>query len=418
MKSMAGELPSAIRTSTAELYDAYVLRNYARSALTLVRGSGAQVWDDQGRAYLDFTSGIAVSALGHCHPRWVEAVRRQAGELVHVSNLFRNPGQGELARRIVGYAGPGRVFFCNSGTEANEGLLKLARLHGAKKAGAEATRYEVLCARQAFHGRTFGGMSATPQEKIQKGFRPLLPGFQFGTLNDLDSFARLVTEKTTAIFIETIQGESGVHACTGEFLRGLRRLCDERGLLLMIDEVQCGIGRTGRFYAFEHAGIRPDAVGMAKGLGGGFPIGAIWISERHADLFQPGSHGSTFGGTPLACAAALAVFDVIEQDRLLEHVARESGPWLERLARVAQSFPGHLRDVRGIGFLVGLVVASDPANYIGLFREEGLLAVPSGGNVVRLLPPLNTTAADLARSAELIRSALARSPAPEPPSSA
>jgi acetylornithine aminotransferase/acetylornithine/N-succinyldiaminopimelate aminotransferase len=239
----------------------------------------------------------------------------QLTQVVHVSNLFRTPNQGELARRLVQIAGPGRLFFCNSGAEANEGLLKLARLHGRKlSGGVEGKRYKVICAKNAFHGRTFGGMSATPQEKIQGGFRPLVPGFEFGELNNLESFRSLVDDQTAAIFVETVQGEGGVHPCTTEFLVGLRKLCDERGLLLMLDEVQCGIGRSGRFFAYQHHGIVPDAIGMAKGLGGGFPIGAIWIRECHAGLFTPGSHGTTFGGTPLGCAAALAVMEIIERE--------------------------------------------------------------------------------------------------------
>lgn len=400
-------LPPAItRTSTAELYDAHVLKNYARAPLTLVRGRGAQVWDDAGNAYLDFTSGIAVSALGHCHPHWVAAVQRQAGELIHTSNLFRNPNQGELARRLIGYAGPGRVFFCNSGAEANEALLKLARLHGMKKSGEEGKCYKVICARQAFHGRTFGGMSATPQEKIQKGFRPLTPGFAFGELNHLQSFADLVDDQTAAIFVETIQGEGGIHACTQEFLLGLRRLCDQHNLLLMLDEVQCGIGRSGYFYAYEAAGVRPDAIGMAKGLGGGFPIGAMWVGERHAELFQPGMHGTTFGGTPLACAAALAVLDVLERENLLAQVRAQSPGWMISLHQLAVDFPKHVATVRGLGYLVGVQMTSDPAPYLAALREQGLLVPSAGGNVIRLLPPLNATAAELAKSVEIFRSVL------------
>jgi acetylornithine aminotransferase/acetylornithine/N-succinyldiaminopimelate aminotransferase len=400
--------PSIIRTSTADLYDAHVLKNYARASLTLVRGRGTQVWDDQGNAYLDFTSGIAVSALGHCHPHWVAAVQRQAGELIHASNLFRTPTPAARARRLVGYAGPGRVFFCNSGAEADEALIKLARLHGLRKAGgAEAQCYKIVAAKQAFHGRMFGGMSATPQEKIQHGFRPLVPGFAFGELNNLQSFADLVDAQTAAILVETIQGESGVNPCTPEFLSGLRRLCDAHNLLLLLDEVQCGIGRTGRFYAFEHADMRPDAIAMAKGLGGGFPIGAMWVGERAADLFQPGSHGTTFGGTPLACAAALAVLDVIEREQLLAHVTQASGPWIAALRAMAGDYPAQVAGVRGRGFLVGVQLAGDPAPYVVALRERGLLAVPSGGNVIRLLPPLVATAADLARSVEIFRAVLA-----------
>jgi acetylornithine/N-succinyldiaminopimelate aminotransferase len=396
-----------VRTSTADLYDAFVMKNYARASLTLARGRGAQVWDDQGNCYLDFTSGIAVSALGHCHPHWVAAVQRQAGELIHVSNLFRNSNQAELARRIVQRAGPGRVFLCNSGGEADEGLIKLARLHGMKKAGGEEGKcYKIICAKNAFHGRMFGGMSATPQEKIQKGFRPLVPGFAFGELNNLQSFADLIDGQTAAIFVETIQGESGINPCTAEFLLGLRALCDRHNLLLLLDEVQCGIGRTGKFYAFEHAGILPDAIGMAKALGGGFPIGAIWVRENAAELFSPGSHGTTFGGTPLACAAALAVLDVIEREKLLEHVSHASGPWIAALEKLAADFPAQVKAVRGRGFLVGVQLASETAPYVAALRERGLLVAPAGGNVLRLLPPLVATPAELARSAEIIRAAL------------
>ncbi len=400
--------PSIVRTSTAELYDAHVLKNYARAPLTLVRGRGAQVWDDAGNAYLDFTSGIAVSALGHCHPHWVAAVQRQAAELIHVSNLFRNPQQGELARRLVGYAGPGRVFFCNSGAEANEALIKLARLHGVKKAAGEDGKcYKIICAKNAFHGRTFGGMSATPQEKIQKGFKPMVAGFSFGELNNLESFATLIDADTAAIFLETIQGESGINPCTPEFLRGLRALCDKHNLLLLLDEVQCGIGRTGKFYSFEYAGVTPDAIGMAKGLGGGFPIGAMWVREEHAELFHPGNHGTTFGGTPLACAAALAVLDVIERDKLLERVRIQSGPWHAALHQLAVDFPKHVSGMRGLGYLVGVQMAGDPAPYLAALRARGLLAPSAGGNVVRLLPPLNASAAELAKSVEIFHATLA-----------
>ena len=398
--------PSIVRTNTAELYDAHVLKNYARAALTLVRGRGAQVWDDAGNSYLDFTSGIAVSALGHCHPDWVAAIQRQAGELIHVSNLFRHPNQGELAKRIVGYAGPGRVFFCNSGGEADEALIKLSRLHGVAKSGAEGKCYKVICAKNAFHGRMFGGMSATPQEKIQKGFAPLVPGFVFGELNNLQGFADLIDDQTSAIMVESIQGEAGVHPCTVEFLRGLRALCDQHNLLLILDEVQCGVGRTGKFYAFEHAGIRPDAIAMAKGLGGGFPIGAIWIADKFAGLFTPGSHGTTFGGTPLACAAGLAVMDVIARDQLVEQVAQRSGPWIEALKQLAVEFPQKLTGVRGKGYLVALQLPSDSAPFITALRERGLLVVSAGGNAVRVLPPLVATVEDLNRSVEIIRAVL------------
>ena len=400
--------PSIVRTNTAELYDAYVMKSYARSPLTLVRGQGVSVWDDTGREYLDFTSGVAVSALGHCHPAWVAAVRHQAGELIHTSNLFRHPLQGELARRLVQQAGPGRVFFCNSGAEANEGLLKLARLHGQKKSGVEGKCIKVIGAHWAFHGRTFGGMSATPQEKIQKGFRPLLSGFAFGELNNLQSFADLIDEDTAAIFVETVQGEGGIKPCTDEFLWGLRQLCDKHNLLLMLDEVQCGIGRTGTFYAFQHSGVRADAIGMAKGLGGGYPIGALWAHEKHAELFTPGSHGSTFGGTPLACAAALAVLDTLERENLVAKVAANGAAWVAQLEKLVTEFPRQVKAVTGRGYMLGLALHHDPAPYLAELRERGLLAPSAGGNTIRLLPPLIATPEHLQRATEIIRAVLAK----------
>lgn len=401
-------VPTIEQTATAALYDQYVMGNYARAAITLVRGRGTRVWDDAGRSYLDFASGIAVIALGHSHPKWVEAVQRQAAELVHVSNLYRNPNQGELARAIVQRAGPGRAFFCNSGAEADEALLKLARLHGRRRSdGKEGVRYKVICAKNAFHGRMFGGMSATPQEKIQGGFRPLVPGFAFGELNNLESFRALVDDETAAIFVESIQGESGVNACTPEFLQGLRQLCDERGLLLMLDEVQCGIGRTGRFYAFEHAGVVPDAIAMAKGLGGGFPIGGIWVRQPHADLFTPGSHGTTFGGTPLACAAALAVLHIIDEEKLLEHVTATAPRLHAGLMRLANDFPQKVAGTRGIGFMAGLQLTSDPAPVLVKLREAGLLCPAAGNNVIRLLPPLVTTVAEIDEAVAIFRKVLA-----------
>jgi len=400
--------PSIVRTNTAELYDAYVMKNYARPALTLVRGLGVSVWDDAGREYLDFTSGIAVAVLGHCHPVWIEAIRQQAGELIHVGNIFRNPNQGELARRLVQQAGPGRVFFCNSGAEANEGLIKLARLHGIRKSGVEGKCIKILCAKNAFHGRTFGGMSATPQEKIQKGFRPLVPGFEFGELNNLPSFADLIDEQTAAIFVETVQGEGGVVPCTDEFLWGLRQLCDRHNLLLMLDEVQCGIGRTGAFYAFQHSGVRADAIGMAKGLGGGYPMGAIWAAEKNAELFQPGSHGSTFGGTPLACAAALAVLDVMERENLVQKVLTNGAAWRTQLEKLAVDFPRLVKGISGRGYMIGLILHQEPPPIVAALRDEGLLTVPAGGNTIRLLPPLIATPAQLDQATAIIRSVFSK----------
>lgn len=389
-----------------ELYQQYVMKNYGTAPLTLVRGEGCQVWDDQGRRYLDFTSGIAVSALGHAHPALVKALQEQAAGLGHVSNLFRHPFQGELARKLVEQAGPGRVLFVNSGAEANEALLKLARLHGQKKAGEEGKVFHVIAAENAFHGRTFGGMSATPQAKIQKGFAPLVPGFSFGRLNDLESFRRAITPQTAAIFVESIQGEGGINCCTVPFLQGLRKLCDEHGLMLLLDEVQCGIGRTGDFFAFQSSGVLPDAIGMAKGLGGGVPIGAIWVRDTFADLFTPGSHGTTFGGTPLVCAAALAVLETLQKENLLTRVREQSARVMPRLNALQSQFSDRIKEIRGRGYMIGIALHEDPIPLWTKLRELGLLVPMAGGQVIRLLPPLIAGANEWNEALDLLEKGL------------
>ncbi len=396
---------------TADLHARHLLGNYAAPALTLVRGEGSRVWDDAGRAYLDFSTGIAVNALGHCHPHWVARVREQAGRLAHVSNLYRTEPGARLAAELARRCGPGRGLFCNSGAEANEALLKLARLHGRRKSGQEGACVGVVVAERAFHGRTFGGMSATPQEKIQGGFRPLLGGFAAAPLDDLAAWDRLIDAKSTAaVLLETIQGEGGVFPATPDFLRGLERICRERDVLLLIDEIQCGIGRTGAFFAFERAGIRPDAIAMAKGLGGGFPIGAVWVAPPHDGLFQPGSHGTTFGGNPLACAAALAVLETIDSEHLLDRVTGQSAVWHDRLRAVAAARPDLVREVRGAGYMVGVALTTEPRAVVAALREAGLLAVPAGDNAIRLLPPLTATAAELEEATAILGRVLAAWP--------
>ena len=401
---MAGEVPDP----AAGQYAQHVMRSYAAPALTLVRGQGSHVWDAAGRRYLDFATGIAVNALGHSHPVWVRRVQEQAARLTHVSNLYRNEGQGALAEALARRCGPGRALFCNSGAEANEALLKLARLHGVRKSGQEGACHGVVVAEKAFHGRTFGGMSATPQEKIQKGFRPLLTGFTAVPLNDLAAWDRAIDARTTAgVLIETIQGEGGVNPASHEFLRGVERICRERNVLLMIDEIQCGVGRTGRFFAYERAGIRPDAIAMAKGLGGGFPIGAIWVAPPHDDLFTAGSHGTTFGGGALASAAALAVLEVIDQEGLLDKVTRQSAPWHESLRGLVRLRPDLVAEVRGEGYMVGVALKCDPVPVCVALREAGLLTAPAGGVAVRLLPPLTASARELEESVEVMTRVIA-----------
>ena len=383
-----------------------VIGNYGRFPLTLTRGEGTRVWDEHGNEYLDFISGIAVNALGHCHPHWVKRLQEQAAKLVHATNLFYIPQQGELAVKLVQRAGPGKLLFCNSGAEASEALLKLARLHGRRRCGNDGQCYRVIAADRAFHGRTFGGMAATPQEKIQGGFHPMLDGFAFGKINDIDSFVSLIDDQTAAILVETIQGEGGIYVCENEFLQDLRRLCDDHELMLIIDEVQCGAARSGTYFAYEEADIRPDAIGMAKGLGGGFPIGAIWVADEFSDLFQPGSHGSTFSGSPLACTAALAVLEVIEEEGLVDRVKRLGAEFMGKLEDVAREFPEHIVEVRGRGFLIAVAMREDFMPFIGELRDRGLLTVGAGTDAIRFLPPLNVDERDLDRAIAIFRSVL------------
>jgi len=391
----------------AAAYATNVAHNYGSPPITLVKGQGSYVWDAADKRYLDFASGIAVISVGHSHPHWVNRVSEQAAKLVHVSNLYRNEPQGQLAAALGRYCGPGRVIFCNSGAEANEGLLKLARLHGVKKAGSEGACIGVVVAEKAFHGRTFGGMSATPQEKIQKGFRPLLSGFNAVPLNDLAAWDKAIDDKTTAaVLIESIQGEGGVNPATPDFLRGLEKICRERNVLLMIDEIQCGIGRTGKFFAYEYAGVKPDAIAMAKGLGGGFPIGAIWMAPPHDELFQPGSHGTTFGGGALASTAGLAVLEIIEAEHLVAKVAERSVGWHAELRQLIALRPDLVKEVRGAGYMVGVILNIDPIPVVAALRAAGMLTAPAGGVAVRLLPPLNASPAELAEAVAILRQVL------------
>jgi acetylornithine aminotransferase/acetylornithine/N-succinyldiaminopimelate aminotransferase len=400
---------------TKTQYEQFVVNSYSRTPLVIVKGQGTRVWDEDGRIYLDFAQGIATNTIGHCHPHWVRRVSEQAGTLVHTSNLYYTQNQGILAQKLVERAGPGKVFFCNSGAESNEGLIKLARLHGMSLSGGrEGVRHKVVCAHNAFHGRTFGSMAATPQQKIQKGFAPMLDGFEFGDFNDLGSFEKLVDDKTAAVLIEPIQGESGITPATVEFLQGLRRLCTDRGALFMVDEVQCGYGRTGRFFACEHYGVRPDAISMAKGIAGGFPMGAFWVATPYADLIHPGNHGSTFGGTPIACAAALAVLEVIENEGLLANVNKVSALLCDGLKDLMARHPDKVEAVRGRGLLMALAV-KDNIDFVNTLRAHGLITVPGGNGAVRLLPPLNVSAAEISQALDIIGRALSNADSQPPP---
>ena len=381
-----------------------LIKNYGAPALDAVRGEGLYLFDASGKSYLDFGSGIAVTSIGHSHPKWVEAIKSQVTTLTHCSNLYAIPGQKKLADRLVERAGPGRVLFCNSGAESNDALIKLARLHGKKLCKEDGKKYTVVAAKDAFHGRTFGGMAATPQEKIQGGFRPMLEGFKFAELNKIETFEHLIDDSVCAVFIESIQGEGGVFPAETSFLQELRALCTERNTLLMLDEVQCGIGRSGHFFAFDKSGITPDAIGMAKGLGAGFPIGAIWVAAPYAELFQPGSHGTTFGGSPLASAAANATLDIIEEENLIKKVASQSPAWHKQLKGLVQKYPNSIAGVRGAGYMVGLALKPKSLNtkIAALAQDRGLLVVPAGHNVIRLLPALIATTVQLNESVSIL----------------
>ncbi|MDX8402969.1 MAG: acetylornithine transaminase [Mariprofundaceae bacterium] len=362
-----------------------VMQTYARYPLTLVRGKGSYVFDDEGNKYLDFVAGIAVNTLGHAHPAMVKAIHEQAETMLHCSNLYQIPKQIELADRLAAVSGLDQVFFCNSGAEANEAAIKIARKYFHD---AGSSRRTVITATNSFHGRLLSTLTATGQEKVKVGFDPLPPGFVHVPLNDLAALANAIDDNSAAVLLEPLQGEGGVNLADPEYLCGVRKLCDEHGILLMLDEVQTWVGRTGKMFAFEHAGIKPDVLTLAKGLGGGVPIGAMLASEKVAAAFSAGTHGSTFGGNPLSCSAALAVLETIEKDRLLNNVNEQSARLKAGLQRLVDKF-SMVESLRGNGLLLGIACSKAVALIIESCKSKGLLVLPAGPNVLRLLPPLN-----------------------------
>jgi acetylornithine/N-succinyldiaminopimelate aminotransferase len=425
MKEIVPDPPAVVRNETAEvqaLFQRHVVPTYSRFDVVLDHGAGSRVWDTAGKSYLDLGGGIAVLTLGHSAPAITEALVEQSQRLVHVSNLYYQAPQGRLAQALTSLIGPGKCFFCNSGAEADEGLFKLAR-----KFGHDEGRFEVVTMFNSFHGRTLAGIAATGQEKVKKGFEPMMPGFRHVPFNDLAAARAAITPATAAIMIEGIQGEGGVTAATPEYLLGLRQLCDEKKLLLLYDAVQCGHFRTGRFQSYQRIlegvpggeSFMPDGISMAKALGGGFPIGAFWVRQPYADLLGPGTHGATFGGTPLACAVALKILEVIKKEKL-ENNARETGARLKAgLEKLTQKHPGVIRQVRGLGLLLGFELAADipafrgegktPAiRFINLLHAAGLLAIPAGTQVIRLLPALNLRPAEADEGLAIIESVAAK----------
>lgn len=388
------------------LYDRCVVPSYGRS-ISVVRGSGSWIWDEDGKKYLDLGGGVAVNCLGHAHPRIVEALQNQASRLIHASNLYYNQPQGALAAKLVSLTGEGKVFFCNSGAEANETLIKLARRTGHSKG-----RFEVITALNSFHGRTMAGISATGQQKVKETFEPLLPGFTHVPYNDLGAVEAAINERTAAVLIEGIQGEGGIQPARVDYLLGLRELTQKHGILLLWDGVQCGCYRTGHFHSYQTlleghpqgASFIPDGIAMAKSLGGGFPIGAAWIRAPYADVFQPGSHGSTFGGTPLACAVALAVLAEIEEKQLPAHIVQMGNRLVQGLEKLKATKP--ITGIRGIGGMIGMALRDDAPAACARLREAGLLTVPATGNVLRFLPPLNVSPEEIDEALALVEKAL------------
>jgi acetylornithine/N-succinyldiaminopimelate aminotransferase len=379
--------------STQELEKDYIINTYNRQpgfTPCLVRGEGSYVWDDQGKRYLDLLGGLAVNLLGHCHPRVVEAVCRQVSVLSHTSNLYYSGPQVELAAELIRMTGnSGRVFFANSGAEANEAAFKLVRKH-------RPGRYKVIAAQRSFHGRTFAALTATGQIKYRQAFEPLVEGFSYATFNDLSSFEKLIDDQTAAIIIEPIQGEGGIYPADPSFIEGLRQLCDREGLLLIFDEVQCGMGRTGKLWAYENWAVSPDLITAAKGLGGGLPLGVLIVAQPYADLFQPGDHASTFGGNPVVCSAALAVLEVLREPGFLAEVQARGEAFKRDCEILQEKYPALIKEFRGLGLICALEMHKPLAKEIQeKCVAEGLLINAIGDTTLRFLPPLNVSQEEL-----------------------
>jgi acetylornithine/N-succinyldiaminopimelate aminotransferase len=380
---------------------------YGCLPLAFARGHGAYLYDADGNRYLDFFCGLAVTSLGHGHPRVVRAIKDQAEKLTHVSNVFHTEPMARLAERLAARFGDGRVFFGNSGAEANEAAIKLARRWGHKDGGG---RFEIVAALGSFHGRTLATLSATGQEKYHQGFQPLVPGFRLAPFDDLGALDRAVGGDTVAVMIEPIQGEGGVVKPQPDYLKRLRDFCDRRNLLLILDEIQVGMGRTGKFFAYEHTGIKPDIVTLAKALGGGLPIGAMIAKSAVASSLTPGSHGTTFGGNPVACAAALAVLDALEQEGILDNASAIGAYLIQRLREIAKSCD-RIVEVRGLGMIIGVVLKHEARPVVDACLKERLLVNGTAGNVLRLLPPLNLTREEADAGLRIIERALKTAPA-------
>jgi acetylornithine/N-succinyldiaminopimelate aminotransferase len=367
------------------LSEKYVANTYARYPILLVRGKGTRVWDLEGEEYLDFVSGLAVCNLGHCHPRVVKAIQTQAEKLIHVSNFYYIEPQIQLASLLCKNSFADKVFFCNSGAEANEGAFKLARKYAKQKMGKD--RYEIITMERSFHGRTLATLTATGQEKFRKGYEPLMPGFKYVPFNDIGAVKNSINSKTCAVMLEPIQGEGGVNCPSEGYLKALREICDEKGLLLIFDEVQVGMGRTGKLFAYEHDCVEPDMLTLAKSLAGGVPIGALLIKKEIADSFEPGDHASTFGGNPLATAAGVAALTTILEEGMLENCEKMGNDFLSQLEEIKGKYP-FVKEVRGKGLILGMELKIDGSSIVKEMLRKKILINCTMGNVLRFLPPL------------------------------
>ncbi len=387
-----------------ELSDKHLMTFTKRYPVALVRGEGSRVWDSNGKEYLDFTGGIAVTALGHSHPKVVGTLREQAATLIHVSNLFHIPQQAQLAQLLCEHSFADRVFFSNSGAEANETAIKLAR-KWAKEHGS-SDRGDIISMRGGFHGRTLATVTATAQQKYHHGFEPLPGGFKYVAFNDLKALERAIDSRTAAVLVEPVQGEGGVIVPDEDYLPGLRKLCDEAGVLLILDEIQTGMGRTGKLWAYEHSGVAPDIMTVAKALANGVPIGATLATEDVARVFTPGAHGSTFGGNPLATAVGVTVLSTIIEDRLAERAGCMGKLMLEAIEAIRARHPKAVKEVRGRGLLAGLDLVPPVADAVAACRERGLLVLTAGDNTLRLAPALVVSEKEIAEACGIIDVAL------------
>ena len=379
----------------------YVMNTYTRFPIAPIKGEGCWLWDADGTQYLDCVSGIAVCGLGHADPRLQEALRQQAELLWHCSNLYWIAGQAGLAKKLVELSGLGKAFFCNSGTEANEAAIKLTRKYFYRR--SQPDKHQIIAFKESFHGRTLAALTATGQLKYQEGFAPLPGGFQYAEYNQLDSVRDLIQEQTAAILVEPIQGEGGIHPAEPSFLQGLRMLCDQHGLLLIFDEVQCGLGRTGSFFAWQQYGVKPDMITLAKALGGGFPIGALLASDEAATGFAPGDHASTFGGNPLAMAVAETVTDIISDPGFLEQVTRRGAGLMQALQRISDP---RIVEIRGQGLIIGIEFEREVKGLVQCCLDQGLLVIGAGPKVLRLVPPLTILPAEIGTAVSMLKQAL------------